>query len=268
MPTRFLLAAAALVVACGGEAPPEDEATLGLTDSLVPIADEPLLPDTTPPAPAETVFVDRPSPPPPAARPTPNRPSPAPAPAPAPAPPPAAAPAPAPLALASGTALRTTVLDSIHSRTSAVGDAIRLRVTADYTDGSGRVVIPAGAIVTMAIIEIAPAPNRGDAGTLVLSARNIAIDGATYPIVARSTDFEYELRARGIGTGEVAKTGAGAVAGGIIGRVIGGKKGTVVGAIGGAAAGAAVASSTADRDVIVAAGKPMTITLRDTFERD
>jgi hypothetical protein len=273
MTTRFMataLTTVTLLAACGGDAPPEQETALGVADSLVPIADEPMLPDTTPPAPAETVFVDRPAPP-PATRPVTRTPPPPPAtrPAPTPATPPAAAPTPAPamLALASGTALRTTVLDSIHSRHNAVGDAIRVRVAADYTDGNGRVVIPAGSIITMAIIEIAPAPNRGDAGTLVLSARSVAIGGESFPLVARSTDFEYELRARGVGTGEVAKTGAGAVAGGIIGRVIGGKKGTVVGAIGGAAAGAAVASSTADRDIIVGSGKPMTITLRDEFDR-
>lgn len=268
-PTALLLTLALVAAACGGDKPLEQDQAMGLGDSLIPIADEPMLPDTTPPAPPETVIVERPAPPPASPRPRPTPPpvattrpertDPPPTPTPAPV---AAAPV-----LASGTAIRTTMVDSVHSRYNHVGDPIRLRVVTDYTDGNGKVVIPAGSMITMSITDIKPAANRDAAGTLVLSARSVVIDGESYPLTARSTDFEYELRARGIGTGEVAKTGAGAVAGGIIGRVIGGKKGTVIGAIGGAAAGAAVASSTADRDIIVHAGKAMTITLRDEFSR-
>ncbi|HET9064669.1 MAG TPA: glycine zipper 2TM domain-containing protein [Gemmatimonadales bacterium] len=270
MPTRpiaLLVTLTLIAAACGGDKPLEQDQATGLHDSLVPIADEPMLPDTTPPAPPETVIVERPAPSPARPRPTPppvattrperNDPPPAPTPAPVTATP----------VLASGTAIRTTMMDSVHSRYNNVGDPVRVRVATDYTDGNGKVVIPAGSVITMSITDIKPAANRDAAGTLVLSARSIMIDGESYPLTARSTDFEYELRARGIGTGEVAKTGAGAVAGGIIGRVIGGKKGTVIGAIGGAAAGAAVASSTADRDIIVHAGKAMTITLRDEFSR-
>jgi hypothetical protein len=263
--TTPLLLALCVAAACGGDKPLDQDAALDGGDSLVAIVDEATLPDTTPPAPPETVIVERPAPPAPApSRPRPRPTPPAAAPSPTPTPPPAAQ---AVRHLASGTALNTTVMDSIHSHHNKVGDLIRLRVVGDYTDANGRVVIPAGAVVTMAITELAPAANRGGAGTLALSGRSVTIEGESYPLAARSTDFEYELRARSIGAGEVAKTGAGAVAGGIIGRVIGGKKGTVVGAIGGAAAGAAVASSTIDRDIVLAPGKAMTITLSDEFDR-
>ena len=170
--------------------------------------------------------------------------------------------------LATGTEVGTTTIDSIHSRYNKVGDAIRVRVNRNIIDGEGRTVIPAGSVITLGIVEIAPAANKGGAGTLVLAARNVTIDGQTYPVTGRATDFEYELRGRGVTGREVAKTGAGAVGGAIIGRVIGGKKGTVVGAIGGAAAGAAVADATQDRDVVVTAGKPILITLRDDFRLD
>jgi hypothetical protein len=54
------------------------------------------------------------------------------------------------------------------------------------------------------------------------------------------------------------------VIGGIAGRVIGGDKtGTIIGAVVGAAAGAAVAVETANRDVVVAAGSTVGITLRE-----
>lgn len=251
----------ALVACGGGDTSLEPDETAALGDTLVPIADDPLLPDTTPPAPPETVIVERPSPPPAAARPPAARPAPPPAAAPAPPP----APAPAPLVLGIGTEVGTTTIDSIHSRYNKVGDAIAVRVNRNIIDDQGRTVIPAGSVITLGIVEIAPAASKGGAGTLVLAARNVTIDGQSYPLTARATDFEYELRGRGITGREVAKTGAGAVGGAIIGRVIGGKTGTVVGAIGGAAAGAAVADASQDRDVVVVPGKSILLTLRDDF---
>ncbi len=251
----------ALVAACGGN---DNEIEPGALagDSLVPIADEAVLPDTTPPAPPETVYTERPAPPPPAA------------PRPRPTPPPAAVPTtppPAPAAsqrqIASGTAFGTTMIDSVHSRVTRVGDLVRVSVANDVMDSRGRVVIPSGAVVTLAVSEIAAAGSKGGAGVLTMSARSVAIGGTDYPLSGRATDFEYELRGRGVGTGEVAKTAGGAAAGAIIGRVIGGRRGTVIGAIGGAAAGAAVADATQDRDVVLAAGKPVRITLSDDFSR-
>ncbi len=261
-----------VLVACGGgdKGLAPGDTTAMLNDSLVPIADQALLPDSSPPAPPETVYVDHGTPP-PASRPAPSRttPSPAPVPSPAPAstPPPAPAPAPAVPQLASGTKLNTVTLDTISSRTNKAGDQVRVRVASDVVDADGVTVIPAGSIVTLAIVEIAPAANKGGVGTLTLSARTVTINGTSVPITARATDYAFEMRGRGVTGREVAKTGAGAAAGAIIGRVIGGKKGTVIGAVGGAAAGAAVADATQDRDIVVDAGSAMVLTLRDEFSR-
>jgi hypothetical protein len=159
------------------------------------------------------------------------------------------------------------MIDSVHSRVTRAGDQIRVSVASDITDDRGRVVIPSGAVLTLAVTEIAAAGSKGGAGVLTLAARTVTIDGTDYPITGRATEFDYELRGRGVGTSEVAKTAGGAAAGAIIGRVIGGRRGTVIGAIGGAAAGAAVADASQDRDVVLAAGKPVTITLGDSFSR-
>ena len=248
------------LVACGGnDAEIEPGALAG--DSLVPIADEAVLPDTTTPAPPETVYTERPAPPPASA----PRPRPTPPPAATPTPPPA--PASSQRQIASGTAFGTTMIDSVHSRVTRVGDLVRVSVANDVVDSRGRVVIPSGAVLTLAVSEIAAAGSKGGAGVLTMSARSVSIGGTDYPVSGRATDFEYELRGRGVGTSEVAKTAGGAAAGAIIGRVIGGRRGTVIGAIGGAAAGAAVADASQDRDVVLAAGKPVMITLNDTFSR-
>jgi uncharacterized protein YcfJ len=270
--TYLTLLCSAGLLACGGDTgePATDLGAAAFTDSLVPIADAAELPDDRPPAPAETVFVPQP-PAPVASRPAASRP--APTPSRQTPPPPAVVPTADPVvaaaaALGSGIAIRTTTLDSIHSRYNKVGDSVRVRVAADVLADDGRVVIPAGSVVTLAIVEISPGANKGDTGTLVLAARSVRIDGTSAAITARATDFEYDMRGRGVTGTEVAKTGAGAVAGGIIGRVIGGNKtGTVVGAVAGAAAGAAVADKQADQDIVVDAGNAITITLRDSFER-
>ena len=86
------------------------------------------------------------------------------------------------------------------------------------------------------------APERGEKGTLAMSARTSAINGKSYPINANASSYQYDMKARGVNAGEVATTGAGAVVGGVIGHALGGGTGTVVGAVGGGAAGAAIAS--------------------------
>lgn len=256
----------ALALSACGEKTADDGSTAPGTDSLVPIADAPVLDTSKPAPPPETVFVKTP-PKSTATRPTTTTPQPTPTPQP-PAPAPAqAAAAKAAITLVSGTAVSTVTIDSVHSEYTRVGDPIRVRVANDVSSSAGKVVIPAGSVITLAVTAIGQANNRGEKGTLSLAGRSVEINGQSYPITAAATDYEYEMKARGVGATDVARTGAGAAAGAIIGRVIGGKTGTVVGAVGGAAAGAAVAAKSANRDIIVHAGKAMTITLRDDFAK-
>ncbi len=266
-----LLIMSLVVAACGrSHAPPPSAAASG--DSLVPIADAAAPGDTLntgatattpppPPAPAPVVHHATPKPRHPAA----GAPSQAAESAPTHREP---APAPAPRAVvAAGTTIEATAIDSIHSHVDQVGDSVRVSVAHDVAD-NGRVVIPAGSVVTLVIDDIAPVRSSGARPHLALSARSVEIDGTAYPLEATVTDYEYEMKARGVGAGEVAKTGAGAVAGGILGRLIGGNKtGTIVGAAAGAAAGAAVAAKTVDRDVVVHAGSALTLTVGREFSR-
>lgn len=257
--------AAAGLMACGGQKQlPQtalDSARPG--DSVTPIVDA-ARPDTSPlvaPPPEQPVAVPRRQP---VTRPIPRATAPAPSPQPE-APLPSLPPREP--TLAAGTQITTNALDSIHSHLNQVGDPVRVKVATDVIDANGKVVIPAGAIVRLRVVQIGEASNRGEKGTLVLSADDVEINGVTYPVTARASDYAYEMKARPIGAGEVAKTGGGAAIGAIIGHAIGGKTGTVVGAVGGGAAGAAVAAKTANRDIIVHAGSKVTLTLRDDFVR-
>lgn len=143
------------------------------------------------------------------------------------------------------------------------------RVSEAITGADGRVVIPAGSEVTMTIVDIKPAPNKGAKdGTLVLRATSVMIDGKSQPLDAEVTYIEHTLKGRGVGTSEATKVGVGAAAGAIIGKVIGGGAGAAAGAVTGAAAGAAVAVETADRDVVIPSGGLIRISLRSPFIAD
>lgn len=200
-----------------------------------------------------------------------DRPVPSPAPSPSPAAP-VSRPAPAPLppaprtvALAAGTLLEGTLDRTISSKSSKVGDRVTVRVANDVRNGSGLVVVPAGSTVELTITSIEPARDKSQAfGKLTLAVTGITVRGASHPIQADVSSVVTSMKGGGIGTGEAAKVGAGAIIGGIAGRVIGGDKtGTIIGAVVGAAAGAAVAVETANRDVVVQAGSTVGITLRE-----
>lgn len=258
MTTRSLLAllASATLAACGGgaDADPDRDLAMPPADSLPVLADQP-------PAVADTPVVV----PPPAPASSGTRPAPAPAPVPAPAPAPPPAAAPAGRTLEAGTLIELQAGTEITSRTNKAGETFTATVSQAVTDAQGREVIPAGATVTMLIVALAPAANRGDTtGTLQLRATQVAFGGRSYEVDAPMTTATYQLKGRGVTTGDAAKVGVGAAAGAVAGRVLGGGgRGAVVGGIIGAATGAAVAAETADRDVVIAEGGRIVVSLRD-----
>jgi len=167
------------------------------------------------------------------------------------------------LSLASGTQIGATTERTISSRQDKAGQTFTASVSSDIKDSRGRVVIPAGSTLNLTISELQPANDKSKAdGRITVLVSSVTVRGQTYPVSAGITSMAHTLKGRGVGTTEVGKTAAGAVIGGIAGRVIGGGgKGTVIGAVVGGAAGAAVAVETANRDVVVAAGTPIVVTL-------
>ena len=231
-------------------------------DSTVVLNDVP-----APPTRTDTVYLKAPSP-----APAPNRrPPPAAAPAPAPAPvtvAPAPAPAPDPGAsrLVAGTTLEATAVTLITSKTNKPGETFTARIGEAVLASNGRVVIPAGSIVTLSIVALKPAPNKSATdGTLTLRAESVSIDGVSQPLDADVTFVEHTLKGRGVGTSEAAKVGVGAAAGAILGKVVGGGTGAAVGGVVGAGAGAAVAVESANRDVVVPVGAKIRLVLRSAF---
>lgn len=281
-PKLLLVAAAAVLLAGCGK---KDGAGAGVQDSasrdlsLAPVDSGAPLNDVAAAAPAESAFVTPPPvtpPPAPPSRPpiaAPSKPASAPpsapSPAPSPAPPPAPSPAPAPAtpALAAGTDLALSAAIEFSSKTHKVGQKVAATVSADVTDANGKVVIPAGATVTMTIAELVVSENKADQGTVVLEATSVSFGGASYDLDGVTTEVQHTLKGRGVQAGDAAKVGAGAAAGAVVGRILGGKKkGTVVGGVIGAAAGTAVAVNSADRDVVVSVGSKIVLKIGSLFE--
>jgi len=234
---------------------------LAPADSTAMLGDVPRDTAPPPPAPVETVFVEKPTPAAPVA--------PAPKPVAKPAPTPAT-PAPRPAAtrtLASGATISGTIQDSIDSKTSKAGDVVTIRVAQAVADSAGRTVIPAGATIRAEITEIKWSENKSDKGTLRMSATSVVVDGKRTTMAGTVSRPEFLYRKRGGAVGDASKVGAGAAAGAIVGGLIGKGTGAVVGGVLGGAVGTQRAIETKDRDIIVKPGTTVTVTLREDLTR-
>jgi len=165
--------------------------------------------------------------------------------------------------LASGTEIAATTQRTISSRSDKAGETFTASVSSDVKNDRGRVVIPAGATINLTITQLEPASSKSKVdGKITVVVSSVTIKEETFPISANITSMTHTLKGQGVGASEVEKTAIGAVAGGIIGRVVGGNSdGTIIGAVLGGAAGAVVAAETAHRDVVVAAGTAIIVTL-------
>ncbi len=255
-PTLGLLIAVALTLAaCGGEA-----------DT---VADEDEARDLTlPPPPGISAIEDEPEPEPARATPPPappprERPEPDVAPAPEPDP---ETEQPAPARLDAGTIISLRASDTLTSRHNEPGDSIRATLDGPVTDVNGEVIIPAGAVFTGTIADIAPAERPGGEGRMVLIFDQVHFGGGVYTVEAGIDTVGTRMKGRGVTAGDAAKVGAGAVVGALAGRLIGGnRRGTAVGAVVGTAAGVGIAAATRDIDIILDAGAPIRLVLTVPF---
>lgn len=121
-------------------------------------------------------------------------------------------------------------------------------VANDVMDSQGRVAIPAGSPVQMAVV------NTGD-NQLTLDLRSVTVNGQTFSIYSDDTSAAGTNKNGGLGankrTGKY--VGGGALAGTVIGAIAGGAKGAAIGAIAGGAAGAGAQVITKGKDLSVPA---------------
>jgi hypothetical protein len=242
--TPATLTVALLLVGCGGDAGTDDaerDLSLAPAESVAALDDSPQPPPAEEQAAPQERPTTTPTPPPPPERAT----------------------------LPEGTVLELTANDTISSATHENGAAVTATSAADITDGSGRVLIPAGAVFEGVIEDIREIEAPGGEGTLVLAFNRVSFGGRTYTMEARSDSLGVESQGRGITAGDAAKVGVGAAAGAIAGRILGkDTEAAVVGGVVGAAAGAGIAVATKDSDVVLPAGGLIRLVLAAPMEME
>ena len=158
------------------------------------------------------------------------------------------------------TTLPLELLTAVSSETAKVETPVRARLRqAVVVDGY--TAIPAGAVLTGTVIDVARAGRVQGRSRLALRFDEVEVSGDRDELRTNPVTFEGEAT-----KGEDAtKVGAGAVGGAIIGGILGGGKGAAKGAAIGSAAGAGVVVATRGREVTLAAGTDVAATLATPF---
>jgi hypothetical protein len=136
------------------------------------------------------------------------------------------------LVVPAGERLQVRTIDAISSQTADPGQVYRASLDAPLVH-RGRVIIPAGAPVSLVVVAARSAGRIKGQSELELRASSIAYHGHSYRI--DSSVFEEAGKARGKQT--AVRTGIGAAAGAIIGAIAGGGKGAAIGSAAGGGAG-------------------------------
>ncbi len=186
------------------------------------------------PAPANTTPAQTaaaPAPPPPAAVPAPM-PPPETAPSDAVASAPARPREPATITVPAGERLQVRMTDAIDSRKNSVGQTFQGTLDAPLVHGS-RVVVPAGAPVTVLLTNASSAGRIKGSSQLEVRVTSLTAGGRNYDV--NSDVYDQTGKAKGKQT--AVRSGIGAAAGALIGGLAGGGKGAAIGAGAGGGAG-------------------------------
>ena len=127
------------------------------------------------------------------------------------------------LTLGSGAVIEATTERAISSRSDKAGETFTASVSSPVKDREGLVVIPAGSTLHLTITELQPANDKSAAdGRISVVLSAVRVGGKQFPVSGDVTSMAHVLKGRGVGTTEVA---------------------------------------TANRDLAVAAGTPIIVTL-------
>jgi hypothetical protein len=162
------------------------------------------------------------------------------------------------LEVPSGTEIDVRLQNTLDSGTAQVEDRFEGTTLTDVVV-SGRVLIPAGAVMRGVVTAVEPATRTNRTARLTVSFDQVTIAGRSYPMRGTVTEA---LEGEGI-RGEIGRTGAGAGVGAVIGGIIGGVKGAVLGAVIG---GGGTIAATEGREVELPQGTVLRVRLDSPLE--
>lgn len=152
-----------------------------------------------------------------------------------------------------GTEMDVRLGSSLSSETAQVEQRFEATTVVDLTQ-DGRVVVPAGSVVSGVVSDVDKAGRIDRDGSLTLSFDRMRVRGREHDIRAQATQV---FESKGI-RAEAGTAGVGAGVGGVVGGIIGGLKGAILGAAIGA--GGAIAA-TDGKDISLPAGSIIRIRL-------
>jgi hypothetical protein len=168
-----------------------------------------------------------------------------------------AAPAAEAAELPAGTTLVVRMIDSVDSQVNRVGETFRASLDEPVVAG-GKTLAPAGAEVTVKLVELKEPGRLAGGGQLTLDLESITVEGKKVALSAGEVTQAGRSR-----TGESAKVIGGVAAlGAIIGAVAGGGRGAAIGAASGAGAGTAIQVLTSGPRVRIPSETRLTFTLQ------
>jgi hypothetical protein len=157
-----------------------------------------------------------------------------------------------------GTEIDVRLQNTLNSGTTMVEDRFEATTLTDVVI-SGRVLVPAGAVMRGVVTAVEPATRTNRTARLTVSFDQVSFGGRSYPM--RGTVLE-AIEGEGI-RGEVGRTGAGAGVGAVIGGILGGVKGAVLGAVIG---GGGTIAATEGREVDLPQGTVLRVRLDSPLE--
>ena len=164
-----------------------------------------------------------------------------------------------PMDVPSGTALILTLETPVSSETAKPDQPVRAKVAKPVVV-SGMEVIPAGALVTGAVVSAERSGRVKGRASIALRFNQVTVLSTPYRITTARIAREAEAT-----KGEDAKTiGIGAGVGTAIGAIAGGKKGAAIGAGVGGGAGTGAVLATRGKEVSIPAGATLRTTITET----
>jgi len=155
----------------------------------------------------------------------------------------------------SGTRVSVRLEEGVGSATSQAGEQVRATL-AEPVRVDGVEVLPAGSAVRANVSAAEPSGKVKGRASLSLAFSGISAHGDSYPF-----EGGYTMVAPATKTRDAKTIGIPAAGGAVIGAIVGGKKGAAIGAAVGGGAGTAVVLTTAGKEVGLASGAKLSISL-------
>jgi hypothetical protein len=157
------------------------------------------------------------------------------------------------------------MIDSIDTGKNTEGQTFRASLDAPLTSG-GRVVVAAGAPVTVLLAASKGAGRIKGQSSLELRATSLGVNGQNVPINTAA----YSQQGSARGKQSAIRTGIGAAAGALIGGLAGGGKGAAIGSVAGGGAGAGFQLAThgqqvkipSETQLVFVLESPLTVTVQ------